>query len=85
MSLPNDLIRRGWDSEVERHRENLERELADIARYLEQARADLNAGKVNTHVLREIVRGGAEAYHRGAALAALNSVRFALPEDGEPR
>ncbi|MEU0078485.1 hypothetical protein ABZY58_11365 [Micromonospora tulbaghiae] len=79
MTLPADLVARGFNSEADRHRRNLGRELADAAKQIEAARADLADGKVNTRALREAVRTSADAYQHGAALAALNAVRFALP------
>lgn len=80
-NLPPHLIQHGWQAEVTNHRDNLARALDAVERYAAQAKRALDAGTVDTHSLRQIVSDGAEAYQRGAALAAIDRLRFALPDD----
>lgn len=80
-NLPPDLIRHGWNAEVEGHRANLARALDFAEQHLASARRALVAGRVDTHALRQLTVEATDAYQRGAALAAIERVRFALPDD----
>jgi hypothetical protein len=79
--LPAHFIRRGWDSEIRRHRDELSRAITATARSLDELRNNLGRGEEpGSHAARQLVIDASEVAQRVAALAALDQVSFALPD-----
>ncbi|SNT65864.1 hypothetical protein SAMN05421812_12810 [Asanoa hainanensis] len=80
--IPPHLVRQGWASEEDRHREGQQRALEAAARHLAQALSAAQAGSADPHALRQLVTEAAEADRHGAAVTAIARLRFALPAAG---
>lgn len=80
-NLPADLIRHGWNGEIDNHTRELVRALELAEQHITDARRSLANGTVNTHALRQLTVDAVDAFQRGAALAALDRVKFAVPAD----
>lgn len=81
---PDDLSRRGWNAETQRHRNNLARALDGVQRTASSLERRLQAGETElSGETRQLVADAVDAAQSAAALEAANQLDFLLPE--EPR
>lgn len=84
--IPPDLVRRGYEAEVGRHRENLRRALDAVTRTAAAMSNQLGGGEEElADAARRMVADAVDAAQAAAALSAARQLDFAFNEQNRPR